>query len=275
MIALGVLLSSATVTAVPASGLLTTLVGRQAATTTSAAVSIAPSPIGQGACTLHIDHWHCEGTDPNSDEGAEHDHDHESDTAAPAATTSASFTSISNAVTATAASAIAEPSPTGRGACVQHLDHWDCELAADGSEKSHEGHSHEGHSHAGHSHGPSEEYGCGLAPLQNYDIGMQIGAVFILLIVSLLGVMLPGVSGWASQRIERRGGDASATRSAFSYAVFVLQHFGGGVILSTAFVHLLAHAFVYFNNSCLGELQYEATSPAIVMAAIWVMFAVD
>ncbi|KAE8218937.1 hypothetical protein CF319_g7276 [Tilletia indica] len=261
ILALGALLSSAAVMAFPSNIPRTAIVGRQAGTPTTS-LTIAPSPTGQGVCILHIDHWHCEGTDPNADES--HDGDgHEHEEVAPT-------TAISTTATATAVAAIAEPSPTGRGACVQHEDHWDCELAADGSEESHEG-----HSHAGHNHGPSEKYGCGLAPLEDYDLNLQIGAVFILLIVSLLGVMLPGVSGWVSQRIERKGGSASTAQSTVAYVVFALQHFGGGVILSTAFVHLLAHAFVYFSNECLGELQYEATSPAIAMAAIWVMFAID
>ncbi|CAD6891334.1 unnamed protein product [Tilletia laevis] len=262
-IAVSALLSSISAAAVGTNIPATALIGRQVGTTTTTSLLIEPSPVGQGACTLHIDHWQCEGTDPNADEGEQaHDDEPEPAAASPTTATSiiAAFTTTTTTATATALAAVAEPSPTDRGACHLHGDHWHCDLdSEEESGESHEGHSHEGHSHAGHSHGPSEEYGCGLAPLENYDLGLQIGAVFILLIVSLLGVMLPGVSGWASQRIERRGGDGSAARSAFAYAVFALQHFGGGIILSTAFVHLLAHASVYFSNSCLGELQYEAT----------------
>lgn len=55
----------------------------------------------------------------------------------------------------------------------------------------------------------------------------------------------------------------------------ILRHFGSGVIISTAFIHLLMHAFVMFNNECLGHLEYEAVAPAIAMASLMVIFAID
>lgn len=55
----------------------------------------------------------------------------------------------------------------------------------------------------------------------------------------------------------------------------VLRHFGSGVIIATAFIHLLMHAFVMFNNECLGRLAYEAVAPAITMAAVMFIFMVD
>ncbi|KAK0527090.1 high-affinity Zn(2+) transporter zrt1 [Tilletia horrida] len=270
---------------------------------TPTSLVIEPSPTGLGACTLHVDHWHCEGeTEPAHDDepGHDHDHEHEHEHEAEVVATP----TLSATPTDTAIAASIEPSPTGQGACHLHGTHWHCSGSGAESDEhaheegeeghaheegeSHEGHSHGGHSHAGHSHGPSAEYGCGLAPLENYDLGLQIGAIFILLAVSLAGVLLPGVSGWLNDRIEKRtgdhhdgvhsheaGGNKTSVRSVVASLVFVLQHFGGGVILATAFVHLLAHAFVYFSNECLGELSYEATSPAIAMAAIWLMFALD
>lgn len=60
-----------------------------------------------------------------------------------------------------------------------------------------------------------------------------------------------------------------------SEAFFLCRHFGTGIILSTAFVHLLSHAMLYWGNECIGELQYEAPGPAIAMAAVWVVFLVD
>ncbi|KAK0560636.1 high-affinity Zn(2+) transporter zrt1 [Tilletia horrida] len=278
LIALAALLSA--VAAVPQQQRGTAVIGRQVATQTSATGLVPPSPTGQGICTLHIDHWDCEGEEHHDHE---QDHDHGAEQQEEAAATPTATGSPSP----TADSAVVEPSPTGQGECHLHGDHWHCELNADGTpaseeqqEAGHEGHdhsgdSHAGHDHAGHSHGPSEEYGCGLAPLQGYNLGLAIGAIFILLAVSLLGVLLPGVSGYLNSRIDSRGADANKCRSAIAWAIFALQHFGGGVILSTAFVHLLAHAALYFNNSCIGELQYEATSPAIAMAAIWLMFAID
>lgn len=40
---------------------------------------------------------------------------------------------------------------------------------------------------------------------------------------------------------------------------------GTGVIIATAFVHLLFHAFIMFSNACLGELAFEPAAAAIAM----------
>jgi zinc transporter 1/2/3 len=45
--------------------------------------------------------------------------------------------------------------------------------------------------------------------------------------------------------------------------------------MSTAFIHLLYHGFLMFNNKCLGELVYGPTSPAIAMASALVTFLFD
>lgn len=129
------------------------------------------------------------------------------------------------------------------------------------------------------SHGPSEEYGCGIAPFQDYNLGLHIGAVFILLAASLAGVLIPEVMRWLRS-------DKNVTEKAIltgdlgfgprvSNAIFALRFFGGGILLSTAFVHLVAHAITYFSNSCIGELQYEATPAAIMMAAVWLMIVIN
>lgn len=45
--------------------------------------------------------------------------------------------------------------------------------------------------------------------------------------------------------------------------------------ISAAYIHLLMHAMVMFSSECLGRLDYEATAPAIMMAATMSIFAVD
>lgn len=238
--------------------------------------SAAPSPTGRGECLLQNNGWVCE---------------------LPAATGAASAsdnqeqptgTAVGQAVTVTVTESI-QPSPTNAGACHLHGDHWHCEDEESGSHDghdhsheghSHAGHSHEGHSHAGHSHGPSDEYGCGLAPLEDYGLGLHIGSVFILLAASLAGVLIPEVMRWLRKsKPVTTDGHSNVTGMGFgpraSYVIFALRFFGGGILLSTAFVHLVAHALVYFSNSCIGELQYEATAPAIMMAAVWMMLVVN
>ncbi|PWN49294.1 Zip-domain-containing protein [Violaceomyces palustris] len=207
------------------------------ATAASSAPSVEPSPLGQN-CYLHVDHWHCDGP-----------------------------------ATTTATAAAVEASPVGKD-CHLHGDHWHC----DGDEEdghdhsghshgghSHGGHSHDGHNHAGHSHGPDAIYGCGLVPLESYDMGLHIGTIFILLASSALGTYLP-ITLYSGGR--KWGGWADEI-------FFICRHFGTGVIISTAFVHLLSHGMMYWANECIGELKYEATGPAIAMAAVWLVFMVD
>ncbi|EST05378.1 Zinc/iron permease [Kalmanozyma brasiliensis GHG001] len=202
-----------------------TAVAATTASASSSAATIEPSPVGQ-SCTLHGDHYHCDGPS-----------------------------------TATAVAAAAEASPTGRGSCTFHGDHWDC----DGdSADSHAGHDHSGHSHAGHSHGPDAVYGCGLAPLEDYNLPLHIGTIFILLASSAFGSYFPIL-------VHSKNGERKWTDEVF----FVCRHFGTGVLISTAFVHLLSHAMLYWSNECVGELKYEATGPAIAMAAVWLVFLVD
>ena len=223
-----------------------------------------PSPTGRGACIRQGDSWTCElgavGAAATSVQLPVE------------STASATSTEPATAASVVADTAAAGPSPTGQGECTLHIDHWDCEGGSHEGH-SHEGHSHEGHSHAGHSHGPSEEYGCGLAPLEVYNLGLHVAAIFILLVASIVGVTVPYI-GRGLERVL--GNEASSTlRSASSSVTFAMRHFGGGIILSTAFIHLLYHAFVYFSNECIGVLQYEAASPAIAMAAVYVVFLID
>ncbi|PWZ02053.1 Zip-domain-containing protein [Testicularia cyperi] len=217
-------------------------------------VTAEPSPTGLGACVFHINHWDCEGAT-----GAQHTEE---------------AAAVSATATATSAAAAVEPSPTGLGECHLHGDHWHCEGQSESAED-HSGHdhgssdSHAGHDHAGHSHGPSAEYGCGLAPLASYDLPLHIGAVFILLLSSVVGTYSPIALN--------RNGDPSGAggNRIFAELFFICRHFGTGVILSTAFIHLLSHAMLYFANECVGELQYESTAPAIAMAAVWLVFIID
>lgn len=55
----------------------------------------------------------------------------------------------------------------------------------------------------------------------------------------------------------------------------MIKQFGTGVIIATAFVHLLTHASLQFESECLGELDYEATTTAIAMAGAFMTFLVE
>ena len=114
---------------------------------------------------------------------------------------------------------------------------------------------------------------CALSPRQRYDLPLHVGAVFVLLIASAIGVYLPALLSHTTRPSTRtaNGGKSRWARE----TLFVCRHFGTGVLISTAFVHLLTEAMDAWSNPCIGELAYSATGPAITMAAVWVVFNID
>ncbi|TIA99527.1 hypothetical protein E3P96_02896 [Wallemia ichthyophaga] len=112
---------------------------------------------------------------------------------------------------------------------------------------------------------PSQD--CSSDPKEEYDRGLHIAAIFIVLVSSALGITLPILTkGLASTR--RRA------RRIWDEAVFVSRYFGTGVIIATAFVHLLFEAFEQLETECI-QLAYDPTAPAIAMASLFVIFVID
>ncbi|TIA89560.1 hypothetical protein E3P99_02037 [Wallemia hederae] len=112
---------------------------------------------------------------------------------------------------------------------------------------------------------PSED--CSSEAKEEYDKGLHIAAIFIVLVSSALGITLPiFTKGLASGR--RRA------RRVWDEAVFVSRYFGTGVIIATAFVHLLFEAFEQLETECI-QLAYDPTAPAIAMASLFVIFVID
>jgi len=98
---------------------------------------------------------------------------------------------------------------------------------------------------------------------REYNIPLRIGLLFVVLITSGLGVFAPIILSRLPVLPHT------------DLVLLVLKQFGTGVIISTAFVHLFTHAQLMFSNPCLGELSYEATTAAIVMAGIFLSFLVE
>ncbi|KAF3937829.1 hypothetical protein ABW19_dt0206913 [Dactylella cylindrospora] len=97
---------------------------------------------------------------------------------------------------------------------------------------------------------------------RDYNIKLRVGMLFAILVTSAIGVFGPI---FLIMVIPPK-----------AHSVFlVFKQFGTGVIISTAFVHLLTHASLMFGNECLGELKYEATPAAILMAGIFLSFIVE
>ncbi|POS79551.1 ZIP Zinc transporter [Diaporthe helianthi] len=150
--------------------------------------------------------------------------------------------------------------------------HADGEAAEEGHDDSH-GHSQEGeseegencHFHAGVEHcvgGASDEVSCGLRE-REYNVGLRVGSLFIVLVTSGIGVLAPLVL------------HKLVIGSIGANILMSLKQFGTGIIISTAFIHLYTHANLMFTNECIGELGYEGTTSAIVMAGIFLSFLVE
>ncbi|KAH7004268.1 hypothetical protein EDB82DRAFT_45251 [Fusarium venenatum] len=97
---------------------------------------------------------------------------------------------------------------------------------------------------------------------RDYKIGIRIGMLFVVLVASSLGVYGPILL-------------SRFTPVQSNIILTILKQFGTGVIISTAFVHLFTHAQMMFGNECLGELLYEATTAAIVMAGLFISFLIE
>lgn len=99
-----------------------------------------------------------------------------------------------------------------------------------------------------------------------YNLPLRVGAVFIILAVSsaacafpILVTRLPGL------RIPDN----------FFFAV---RHFGTGVLIATAFVHLLPTAFTLLGDPCLGKFwteDFEAMPGAIALVGIFVVTVIE
>ncbi|WYZ33936.1 hypothetical protein EsH8_I_000212 [Colletotrichum jinshuiense] len=183
--------------------------------------------------------------------------------------------------TNTAASAI----PTAFTGCHAHGSDTYClapngddvEIVAEGAEESSDTdgtdseepqgencHFHAGVEHcvgAGESESGSSSVSCDKVT-RDYNIPLRIGLIFVILVTSAFGVYFPIVMiKWMPAK---------------THTIFlILKQFGTGIIISTAFVHLYTHAQLMFGNECLGELGYEGTTSAIVMAGIFLSFLVE
>ncbi|KAF5022433.1 hypothetical protein F66182_5518 [Fusarium sp. NRRL 66182] len=130
-----------------------------------------------------------------------------------------------------------------------------------GSEES--GHSHGGASTETSSEGGSASASSACQPRRrDYDVGLRVGLLFVILATGALGVFGPIL---LQKMMPKK----------LNLVLIVLKQFGTGIIISTAFVHLYTHAYLMFSNQCIGELGYEATTSAIVMAGIFLSFLVE
>lgn len=97
---------------------------------------------------------------------------------------------------------------------------------------------------------------------EDYNLPLHVGALFIILGVSAGACALPLVA----LKVPALHIPAKA--------LFVFRHFGTGVLIATAFVHLFPTAFVSLTDPCLPSFfneDYPAFAGAIALAAVFII----
>ncbi|BCS26875.1 uncharacterized protein APUU_51586S [Aspergillus puulaauensis] len=100
----------------------------------------------------------------------------------------------------------------------------------------------------------------------SYDLGLHIAALFIILGTSTIACAFP-LLATRFTRLRIPG--------AF---LFFVRHFGTGVLIATAFVHLLPTAFESLNNPCLSNFwtsDYPAMPGAIALAGVFFITVIE
>lgn len=102
----------------------------------------------------------------------------------------------------------------------------------------------------------------------DYDgrMGLRISAIFVILIGSLLGTLLPIFLARSSRlRVPK-------------LAFFIAKYFGSGVIVATAFIHLLAPANEALGSPCFPDdsaVTAYSWPEGICLMTIFVMFLIE
>ncbi|GAA96064.1 uncharacterized protein L969DRAFT_17204 [Mixia osmundae IAM 14324] len=98
----------------------------------------------------------------------------------------------------------------------------------------------------------------------NGSLGLRVGALFIILTTSLVGTLFPVIA--------RRIPSLKVPTAAFDF----VKYFGSGVIIATAFIHLLAPAFDELTAPCLtGTWTVYDWAPAIAMMSVFMIFILE
>ncbi|KAK7740619.1 hypothetical protein SLS62_011060 [Diatrype stigma] len=107
---------------------------------------------------------------------------------------------------------------------------------------------------------------CGSRERGSYDTPLHVFALFLILFLSTVACGVPLISRRASQ--SRRT----------NYIIFLSQHFGTGVLIATAFVHLLPTAFMSLMDPCLPyafSKGYKPMAGLVAMVSTLVVVAME
>ncbi|EFQ30250.1 ZIP Zinc transporter [Colletotrichum graminicola M1.001] len=113
---------------------------------------------------------------------------------------------------------------------------------------------------------PKPQCGSGKTGSDEYDVGLHVAGLFLVLAFSIFGAGFPVVSKkvkWLNVPPK---------------IFFACKHFGTGVLIATAFVHLLPTAFGNLMNPCLPDLfthDYPPLPGAIMMGSMFILFCIE
>ncbi|EGG00902.1 uncharacterized protein MELLADRAFT_92865 [Melampsora larici-populina 98AG31] len=111
---------------------------------------------------------------------------------------------------------------------------------------------------------PLDQPECGSSNEFSGRLGLRVGAIFIILVTSLFGTLFP--------ILTRRSSLFVIPAAAYEFA----KYFGSGVIIATAFIHLLAPANEALSSDCLtGAWKVYPWPEAISMISVFVLFLVE
>ncbi|KAJ2077536.1 hypothetical protein H4R24_005075 [Coemansia sp. RSA 988] len=111
----------------------------------------------------------------------------------------------------------------------------------------------------------SNEIECYAAGIEDWNKGLHIGAIFIVLVTAGVGVYLPVLGHYIPQlHIPRT-------------AMTLGKHLGTGVIIATALVHMLPGGYESLGNPCIGGRMgnYGGWPGVLAMMAIFAMHLIE
>ncbi|KAK9450226.1 Zinc/iron permease [Limtongia smithiae] len=109
---------------------------------------------------------------------------------------------------------------------------------------------------------------CNGAALDDYDFPLRVFSVFAVFFASAIAVFIP----LFVQKYVHAGPQSTITTEGI---LVIVKQFGAGVILATAFIHLLPDAFDAFRNPCIGDISFDAWPGAIAMIGVFLTFAIE
>ncbi|EJU03474.1 ZIP-like iron-zinc transporter [Dacryopinax primogenitus] len=105
---------------------------------------------------------------------------------------------------------------------------------------------------------------CGAVSNDVTYFGLRIGSIFIIMATSMIGALFPVLA--------RKAPWLHVPQQVFDFA----KYFGSGIIIATAFIHLLAPAFDELTSPCLqGTWTEYDWAPAIAMISVFMVFLVE